>query len=144
MGLGLDTKGTVFRQTLEEQQRNLKPGDVFVFYTDGVIESRGAEGEEYGYDRLLTAIRANRHEEVDDLHSALLSDLNGFVESNAYADDTTLVILKWHGSSYSLAQGGLEESRDEEKTAIDLSPSGVSDDTVPETSTTDKHSTSFH
>ena len=96
IGLGLD-RGSLFRTTLDEERVRLQPGDVFVLYTDGVVESRSAGGEEYGYDRLLTALREHRHEDADALHHALLEDLHTFIGHETYDDDMTLVVLKWHG-----------------------------------------------
>lgn len=96
LGLGLDRSG-LFRQSLTEERIRLQPGDVFVLYTDGVVESRNAAGEEYGYDRLLRALKEYRHEDASDLHAALLNDLQSFLGHDAYDDDMTLVVLKWHG-----------------------------------------------
>lgn len=96
LGLGLDHSG-VFERTLDEERLALQPGDVFVLYTDGVVESRNATGEEYGYERLIDALREHRHEEADELHSALLEDLNTFIGHGSYDDDMTLLVLKWHG-----------------------------------------------
>ncbi len=96
MGLGLD-RGSVFSTALSEEVVALRPGDVFVLYTDGVIESRGLSGDQYGYDRLLEVLRKNRHEEAHDLHKALTHDLTDFIGSSDYDDDMTLVIMKWHG-----------------------------------------------
>ncbi len=98
LGLGLD-RGALFRRTLAEERVRLRPGDAFVLYTDGAVESRSAEGEEYGYDRLLRSLRTHRHEDADDLHAALLGDLRAFIGRDAYDDDLTLVTLKWHGLS---------------------------------------------
>lgn len=96
MGLGLH-RGPLFRQSLTEERCPLKPGDAFAFYTDGVVESRDAAGEEYGYDRFLRSLRAHRHEDAGDLHEALLTDLHAFIGHESYDDDMTLVVFKWHG-----------------------------------------------
>ena len=97
LGLGLD-RGALFRKTLAVERIALQPGDVYVLYTDGLVESRGPTGEEYGYDRLLESVRTHRHEEALDLHDLLLADLDRFLGGlPQYDDDTTLVVLKWHG-----------------------------------------------
>jgi phosphoserine phosphatase RsbU/P len=96
LGLGLD-RGDLFRRSIVEERIRLQPGDVCVLYTDGVIETRNARGEEYGYDRLLTSLREHRHEDAGDLHDALLGDLQQFTGHQAYDDDMTLVVIKWHG-----------------------------------------------
>lgn len=98
LGLGLD-RSILFRQSLVEERIALQPGDVFTLYTDGVVESRNREGSEYGYDRLLDALGAYRHEDAPELHESLLEDLDNFLEETEYDDDLTLVVLKWHGLS---------------------------------------------
>lgn len=101
MGLGLDS-GALFRETLEIEHVSLGPGDIFVFYTDGVVESRDASGEEFGFDRLLASIRRHRHEDAHDLHNAVLRDLDQFLGHNRqYGDDLTMVVFKWHGHGQS-------------------------------------------
>ncbi len=96
IGLGLNN-GSLFSDSLDVMRVQLQPGDVFVLYTDGVVESRDVDGDEYGYDRLLDSLKEHRHEEVDDLHDALLRDLHEFLGNDEYDDDLTLVVVKWHG-----------------------------------------------
>lgn len=96
LGLGLDRTDR-FGAILAEERISLSPGDVLVLYTDGVVENRNGDGEEYGYERLTHALAANRHEDADDLHSAIVQDLQSFSGDLAYGDDMTLVILKWQG-----------------------------------------------
>ncbi len=96
LGLGLD-RGQLFEKTLEEERISLNPGDVFVLYTDGVVESRDVEGEEYGYERLLESLKQHRHEDAEGIHDAILGDLDSFLGIESYDDDMTLVVLKWNG-----------------------------------------------
>jgi phosphoserine phosphatase RsbU/P len=100
LGLGLD-RSPRFQQSLSEEHIRLQPGDVFVLYTDGVVESRNSAGEEFGYERLLDTVRENRHEDAPELHDALLQDLRNFIGDKPYDDDLTLVVLKWHGITLS-------------------------------------------
>ena len=94
LGLGLD-RGALFTKVLEEETVKLTPGDVFVLYTDGVVESRNQAGEEFGYERLMEAVCRHHDKPVSDLHAALLGDLNRFLGEKAYDDDMTLVVLRW-------------------------------------------------
>jgi serine phosphatase RsbU (regulator of sigma subunit) len=96
LGLGLD-RGHLFKKVLQAETVQLKAGDVFVLYTDGVVESRNVTGEEYGYDRLMTAVCEHHGKTVEEMHSALLRDLNRFLGEKAYDDDMTLLVLKWAG-----------------------------------------------
>lgn len=96
LGLGLD-QGELFASVLVEESISLKPGDVFVLYTDGVVESRSETGEEFGYDRLMEAVCRHHKKTASELHAALLSDLNRFLGKNQYDDDMTLLVLRWDG-----------------------------------------------
>lgn len=103
MGLGLD-RTSLFKSSLFEEEISLNPGDVFALYTDGVVESRSLAGEEYGYDRLLQVLKEHRHDDAPEIHSAVLEDLNFFLQGREYDDDMTLVIIKWHGVALSESQ----------------------------------------
>lgn len=98
LGLGL-TNSKVLAKTFIPITLPLRPGDVFVLYTDGVIESRNAMGEPYGYERLTEALKKCRQEDAAGIHAALLADLNQFTGDLRYFDDLTLIVLKWHGQS---------------------------------------------
>ncbi len=96
LGLGLD-KGPIFERTLHEECIQLEPGDAFVFYTDGIVESRHQGGEEYGYERLLLTVQRFADQDANQLHQAILEDLHRFLGRESYDDDMTLVVLKWNG-----------------------------------------------
>lgn len=104
LGLGLD-RGDLFKKSLVEEHIALQPGDVFVLYTDGVVESRNMDGEEYGYDRLLAAVDEHRHEDAEGIHESILRDLRRFLGAEDYDDDMTLLVLKWHGLPLEVLSG---------------------------------------
>ena len=68
----------------------LDPGDLLVLYTDGVTEQKSAGGEEYGEERLIEFLAANRNLPIRDLHSALFNDVLAFGEGEQQ-DDITVV-----------------------------------------------------
>ncbi len=98
LGVGLD-RSSRFRKSIEVETFDMGPGDSLVFYTDGLVESRNGDGEEYGFDRLLACVEASRHLGAEDIQASLLDDLQHFIGSQRrYDDDLTLLILKWrHG-----------------------------------------------
>jgi sigma-B regulation protein RsbU (phosphoserine phosphatase) len=59
-------------------------------YTDGVVETRNDEDEEFGQDRLMEFFEANKHTSPDELHNKLVSLIDDFRVGNQYADDVTL------------------------------------------------------
>ena len=97
LGIGLD-RGELFGDVLEVEHLMLKPDDLLVLYTDGVVESRNHEGEEFGYDRLLQTVQGARGEDAQGVHDAIRQTVDEFVGTNEpYGDDLTLLIIKWHG-----------------------------------------------
>jgi sigma-B regulation protein RsbU (phosphoserine phosphatase) len=96
LGLGL-TDGSLFEESTEERKICLKPGDVCVFYTDGITESRDKTGDEYGYERLVKTAVAARHFDACKIKETILQDVRTFTGDSSYGDDMTLVILKWLG-----------------------------------------------
>ncbi|MCY4675081.1 MAG: SpoIIE family protein phosphatase [Bacteroidetes bacterium] len=97
LGIGLD-RGELFKNVLEVEHLELKPDDLLVLYTDGVVESRNHEGEEFGYDRLLQTVQAARNEDAQGVHDSIRQTVDEFMGSNkSYDDDLTLLIIKWHG-----------------------------------------------
>ncbi len=95
MGLGLG-EGALFAGAIEEQSLQLYPGDVCLFYTDGVTEAH-QNGEEFGYERLLSITRQLRSRTAADIKQEVLQSVDTFIDHGAPHDDLTLVVLRWIG-----------------------------------------------
>lgn len=90
-------------------QVSLEPGDAVVFYTDGMVEGRTRDGEEFGVARLSDllereACSGRSPEEV--LRRLVRSVLEH--QDGALRDDATVVVLQWDGPPTVIpTQGGL-------------------------------------
>ncbi|HET6463712.1 MAG TPA: SpoIIE family protein phosphatase, partial [Candidatus Krumholzibacteria bacterium] len=71
-----------------------QPGDLLFLYTDGVTEQHDAAGQEFGEDRLVQFIRANRNLPPDELQNALLSTITSFGEGRRDDDLTSVIALR--------------------------------------------------
>jgi len=69
------------------------PGDVFVFYTDGVTDAKNPEGNILGIEPLKDAISRNASS-VETLADAIVSEAEAFAEGQTRADDITLLVIK--------------------------------------------------
>jgi serine phosphatase RsbU (regulator of sigma subunit) len=95
MGLGL-SGGSAFSGAVEEEMLQLSPGDVCVFYTDGLTEARNGE-DEFGYTRLEEAMAGLRDKKASEIRELLLGEVRAFTNNQSLHDDLTLVVLKWWG-----------------------------------------------
>jgi len=75
----------------------LDPGDILVFYTDGLTESENVRGEPYGEDRLVEAVRAAAALPAAGVMDAITRSVTAFMGAAPPFDDTTLVVLRYTG-----------------------------------------------
>lgn len=96
--------------TYEEESLTLEPGDLVFFYTDGVTETKGPDGDEdFGEDRLNDLLRGYRSLDVTDLFGELQRQLQDFSGSMGADDDITMIGLKIKDQGQALAAGGVSE-----------------------------------
>lgn len=96
LGLGLGIKsGPIFDDHVEEQKIMMKSGDLCVFYTDGVTESRGTDGDEFGYERLLDVVQANKHRTAEEIKESIIQTVWSYTDAQGYHDDLTIFVVKW-------------------------------------------------
>jgi sigma-B regulation protein RsbU (phosphoserine phosphatase) len=76
-----------------ETELVLAPGDVLVFYTDGVTDAVSPDGGRFGDGRLLAVLEAARGGSADDVVAAIRVAVDAFRSTADPADDVTLVAL---------------------------------------------------
>jgi sigma-B regulation protein RsbU (phosphoserine phosphatase) len=77
-----------------EGRFNFAPGDVMLLYTDGAVEARNPEGEEFGRERLMTALEGLRTRTAREIRTELVEMLREFTRAPHFADDLTFVVLR--------------------------------------------------
>ena len=76
----------------ERGEVQLAAGDRLVLFTDGVTEVSGADGEEFGEERLAKVLLENHHLSASDLQARILAEVAKF-SGGRFEDDATLVVL---------------------------------------------------
>jgi len=71
----------------------LAPGDLLVVYSDGVTESLDHAQEEFGEERLVTAVRRNRDLRPEALISSIVEEVRLFSPHEQH-DDITLIVAR--------------------------------------------------
>jgi sigma-B regulation protein RsbU (phosphoserine phosphatase) len=78
----------------QSNELQLETGDVLVFYTDGVVESRNETGDDSGLKRLAEVARANASASAEEIVSAVNKAVDDFVGPNDLTDDCTMIVIK--------------------------------------------------
>ncbi|MCP5105539.1 MAG: serine/threonine-protein phosphatase [bacterium] len=68
------------------------PGDLLLLYTDGLVEARNPQDEEFGKERLETYVKEHVHQPADTFLSGLRQAAKDF--AGEFHDDVTLVVIK--------------------------------------------------
>lgn len=93
IGLGM-AKSKIFSNNLDEIQMPIHHGDAFLFISDGVVEARNKQREEYNESRLVSAFNENIACPAKEIRSRIILDVNEFCGNTSQYDDFTLVIVK--------------------------------------------------
>jgi len=88
--------GDLKESKYEEKTTELVPGDILVWYTDGIVECENASGEEYGEKRFRASVRRAAALDAGEIRDAVVADAGSFFGETLRKDDITLVIGKIH------------------------------------------------
>ena len=78
----------------ESGSKDLLPGDLFVLYRDGVVETHNYDGMEFSRDRLLAVVASHSEVSAEDLTRTIYSSVVDFSGKDRLEDDLTVVALK--------------------------------------------------
>ena len=75
-------------------EATLEPGDLLALYTDGVTEGANAEGDMWGEERLVEALRHRAADPAAQIVQGIIDEVRAFEGDSGPADDITLLIAK--------------------------------------------------
>ena len=93
LGLGIDA-GDRFDDILQEAEVPLVPGDLFLFFTDGLSEAMNTSSELFGEQRLRDLMEAAPGLDSEPMKDRILAAVRAFAEGTAQHDDMTMVVLR--------------------------------------------------
>lgn len=93
LGFGLSPK-PLFAQELEEHLVRYRPGDVFLFITDGITECQDAAGREFGEERVMAIFEQHASGRAVDIRDRLMAAVRAFSDAAEQFDDQTVVVVK--------------------------------------------------
>ncbi len=86
--------GIIQDEVYQQIAHGFEPGDIFVFYSDGITEARNAEGEFYGEFRLYDCVRKATDRTAEGLVSAIRQNVVSFSGRELFQDDLTCVVVR--------------------------------------------------
>jgi hypothetical protein len=86
--------GTFRRLDLVECSIALAPGDLVLFYTDGVTDAQSESGERFGDQRLVDAVTGARGGSAGEVVAAVCDAYHAFQGEMPAADDVTIVAIR--------------------------------------------------
>ena len=94
LGTGGLPLGVLEEWAYEDECEHLHPGDVMVIYSDGIGETLGADGEQFGAERALEVIKSSASLPAGELVDSILSAVRRHAANATQSDDMTLLVVK--------------------------------------------------
>ena len=93
LDMGGPVLGVLAAASYHEDSVVLRPGDVLIFYSDGLSEAESPAGEAFGEEKIIQTVEKNRDQPAEVICAALRDESEEFVGSNR-RDDLTICVLK--------------------------------------------------
>jgi sigma-B regulation protein RsbU (phosphoserine phosphatase) len=87
--LGVDGKASYHHKRLV-----IEPGDMLLFYTDGLTAALNNQGQMFGWERLDETLREMAPDRAKAVKSSVLAQLDDFLDGKSPEDDVTLLIVE--------------------------------------------------
>ena len=87
--LGVDSRASYHHKRIA-----LEPGDLLLFYSDGLTTALNDRGQMLGCEPLDDALRENATAGAEAVKSTVLAKLDGFLDGKAAEDDVTLLVVE--------------------------------------------------
>jgi len=86
--------GILQNHDYKEMVLGLNPGDLILFYTDGVTEAKNKAGEEFGTKRLEEILLENYALKARQIQDKIYQEIKEFTENKPGQDDFTMIVIK--------------------------------------------------
>ncbi|MBI4446788.1 MAG: serine/threonine-protein phosphatase [Acidobacteria bacterium] len=72
----------------------MQKGDILLCYTDGVTETKRADGTEYGVERLEDVVRSVSSKSAQEIFDYIMRDVESYSGFEKQTDDRTVIVIK--------------------------------------------------
>lgn len=92
LDLGSAALGLLPSPEFHSRRYEIHSGDLFLIFTDGLVETMNSDGEEFGWDRLRAVVEKNRTRSLRGISEAIFEE--GARWGNV-VDDRTLLLIRF-------------------------------------------------
>jgi serine phosphatase RsbU (regulator of sigma subunit) len=75
-------------------ETTLEPGEMLVFYSDGITEAENPDGQPFEETGLETVLELNAHRAASELGTEVLAAVQAHAQRARFADDLTILVVK--------------------------------------------------
>ena len=92
--------GMVERDAYRDTTVKFSPGDIFLFYSDGITEAMNPQRELFGLDRLKNILMQNSELDCESLMHTVRREVTFFTEKEDLDDDVSIIVVKINEESF--------------------------------------------
>ena len=97
LGIGL-TKDQIFDNKIEEIKLSITEDDVFLLYTDGIVEALNEKHQFYGTKNLIRLVKKHRRKSAQTIVSTVSDGIEAYIGKAKQHDDMTLMAICYRDS----------------------------------------------
>jgi serine phosphatase RsbU (regulator of sigma subunit) len=86
--------GVLSAATYRTVSIEVRPGDLLVLFSDGIVEAPNNRGEPFGEQRLIAVVEAQQHRPAREICDAILAAVRTFTANAGVQDDQTLLVVR--------------------------------------------------
>ena len=94
LGLGI-LRNSEYDQYVEENTIAYEPGDMLFLYTDGIVEAKNDDNQQFGLEGLEPSLLKHINKPLEDVKDGVIDDLMSFLNGNKLDDDYSLAIVRF-------------------------------------------------
>lgn len=79
---------------IKTSRQTLKPGDIILFVSDGIIENQNVDSEQYGTDKFEKFLETKRQSPVQNLVKLIVNEMEAFSKDAEQSDDRTILAFQ--------------------------------------------------
>lgn len=94
LGLGI-LRNSEYDQYVEEHTIAYEPGDLLLLYTDGIVEAKNENNQQFSLEYLEPSLLNHINEPLEEVKNGIIGDLMKFLNGNKLDDDYSLAIVRF-------------------------------------------------